>query len=90
MGLATAIKLTPGIFIVYLLVTIAIGLWAAKRVHNSKDYLVAGRQLGGGERGLAEHEVGAALADHHLYALIVVAVSCGLREGELRTLPLPS
>ena len=30
---------------VYLLVTIAIGLWAAKRVHNSKDYLVAGRSL---------------------------------------------
>ena len=31
--------------VVYLLVTIAIGLWAAKRVHNSKDYLVAGRSL---------------------------------------------
>jgi solute:Na+ symporter, SSS family len=30
---------------VYLLVTIAIGLWAAKRVKNSKDYLVAGRSL---------------------------------------------
>jgi SSS family transporter len=30
---------------VYLLLTIAIGLWAAKRVHNSKDYLVAGRSL---------------------------------------------
>ena len=29
----------------YLLVTIAIGLWAAKRVHNSKDYVVAGRSL---------------------------------------------
>src|SRR3970282_1488011 len=27
------------------LVTIGIGLWAAKRVHNSKDYLVAGRSL---------------------------------------------
>jgi len=26
-------------------VTIAIGLWAAQRVHNSKDYLVAGRSL---------------------------------------------
>ena len=25
--------------------TIAIGLWAAQRVHNSKDYLVAGRSL---------------------------------------------
>ena len=31
--------------VLYLLVTIAIGLWAAKRVHNSKDYLVAGRSL---------------------------------------------
>jgi SSS family transporter len=29
----------------YLLVTIAIGLWAAKRVHNARDYLVAGRSL---------------------------------------------
>jgi SSS family solute:Na+ symporter len=29
----------------YLLVTIAIGLWAAKRVHNAKDYVVAGRSL---------------------------------------------
>ena len=31
--------------VLYLLVTIGIGLWAAKRVHNSKDYLVAGRSL---------------------------------------------
>ena len=31
--------------ILYLLVTIAIGLWAAQRVHNSKDFLVAGRSL---------------------------------------------
>ena len=29
----------------YLLVTIAIGLLAARRVHDSKDYLVAGRKL---------------------------------------------
>jgi SSS family transporter len=29
----------------YLIVSIAIGLWAAKRVHNSKDYLIAGRSL---------------------------------------------
>jgi solute:Na+ symporter, SSS family len=29
----------------YFLVTIGIGLWAARRVHNSKDYLVAGRSL---------------------------------------------
>ena len=30
---------------VYLAITIAIGLWAAKLVNNSKDYLVAGRRL---------------------------------------------
>ena len=29
----------------YLLVTIAIGLWAARRVHNARDYVVAGRSL---------------------------------------------
>ena len=28
---------------VYLFVTVAIGLWAARRVHNSRDYVVAGR-----------------------------------------------
>jgi SSS family transporter len=31
--------------VLYLLITISIGLWAAMRVHNSKDYLVAGRSL---------------------------------------------
>jgi solute:Na+ symporter, SSS family len=31
--------------IAYLVLTIAIGLWAARRVHNSKDYVVAGRSL---------------------------------------------
>jgi len=31
--------------VAYLVVTIAIGLWAARRVHNSKDYVVAGRSL---------------------------------------------
>lgn len=31
--------------IVYLAFTVAIGLWAARRVHNTKDYLVAGRSL---------------------------------------------
>ncbi len=31
--------------VLYLAATIAIGLWAARRVHNSKDYLVAGRSL---------------------------------------------
>ena len=34
-----------GSVVLYLLVTIAIGLWAAKWVHNSKDYVVAGRSL---------------------------------------------
>ena len=34
-----------GSVVAYLLVTIAIGLWAAQRVHNSKDYVVAGRSL---------------------------------------------
>jgi len=31
--------------VLYLIVSIAIGLWAARRVHNSRDYLVAGRSL---------------------------------------------
>jgi SSS family transporter len=31
--------------VLYLAVTIAIGLWAARRVHSSKDYVVAGRSL---------------------------------------------
>ena len=31
--------------VLYLLVTIAIGLWAALRVKNSRDYVVAGRSL---------------------------------------------
>jgi len=31
--------------VLYLLVTIAIGLWAAQRVHDSRDYIVAGRSL---------------------------------------------
>jgi SSS family transporter len=31
--------------VLYLLVTIAIGLWAARRVHSAKDYVVAGRSL---------------------------------------------
>jgi Na+/proline symporter len=29
----------------YFMVTVAIGLWAARRVHNSKDFLIAGRSL---------------------------------------------
>lgn len=31
--------------VLYLAATIAIGLWAARRVHNSKDFLIAGRSL---------------------------------------------
>jgi len=31
--------------VLYFIVTIAIGLWAARRVHNSKDFLIAGRSL---------------------------------------------
>jgi Na+/proline symporter len=31
--------------VLYLLITIAIGLWAAQRVHNSRDYVLAGRSL---------------------------------------------
>ncbi len=31
--------------VLYLAVTITIGLWAAKRVHGSRDYLIAGRSL---------------------------------------------
>ena len=31
--------------LLYLAITIGIGLWAASRVHNAKDYLVAGRSL---------------------------------------------
>ena len=34
-----------GFVVLYLAVTIAIGLWAARRVHSSKDYVVAGRSL---------------------------------------------
>jgi len=31
--------------VLYLVVTVAIGLWAARRVHNAKDYVVAGRSV---------------------------------------------
>jgi len=34
-----------GFVALYLVVSIAIGLWAARRVHNSRDYVVAGRSL---------------------------------------------
>ena len=31
--------------IAYLMVSVGIGLWAATRVHNTKDFAVAGRSL---------------------------------------------
>jgi SSS family transporter len=31
--------------VLYLVLTIAVGLWAATRVHNSRDYVLAGRSL---------------------------------------------
>jgi len=31
--------------VLYLAVTITIGLWAARRVHNARDFLIAGRSL---------------------------------------------
>lgn len=34
-----------GFVALYLALTVAIGLWAARRVHNSRDYVVAGRSL---------------------------------------------
>ncbi len=34
-----------GFVALYLVLTVAIGLWAARRVHNSRDYVVAGRSL---------------------------------------------
>ena len=34
-----------GLVVAYLLVTIAIGLYAARRVHNTADYAIAGRHL---------------------------------------------
>ena len=47
--MAASWKLAPAMLIafvvLYLCVTIAIGLWAAQRVHNSRDYVVAGRSL---------------------------------------------
>jgi SSS family solute:Na+ symporter len=34
-----------GFVALYLLLTVAIGLWAARKVHGAKDYVVAGRSL---------------------------------------------
>src|SRR5262245_41462003 len=34
-----------GSVVLYLALTVVIGLWAAQRVHNSKDFVLAGRSL---------------------------------------------
>lgn len=34
-----------GFVLLYLALTVAIGIWAARRVKNSKDFLLAGRSL---------------------------------------------
>ena len=34
-----------GFIVLYLLASVAIGLYAARRVHNTADYAVAGRSL---------------------------------------------
>ena len=38
--------LVPAVLVLYLGLQLAIGVWAARRVHDEADYLVAGRQLG--------------------------------------------
>jgi len=37
---------TLGIIILYCVMLIAIGSWASKKIHNSEDYILAGRSLG--------------------------------------------
>ncbi|WP_375000457.1 sodium:solute symporter [Aeromicrobium sp. CTD01-1L150] len=39
-------SVSVGLIIVYFLVMIGIGMWARARVHNSRDFLVAGQTLG--------------------------------------------
>jgi SSS family solute:Na+ symporter len=34
-----------GSVVLYLALTVVIGLWAAQRVHNSRDFVLAGRSL---------------------------------------------
>src|SRR6185436_3369655 len=34
-----------GSVVLYLVLTVVIGLWAARRVHNSRDFVLAGRSL---------------------------------------------
>jgi SSS family solute:Na+ symporter len=38
--------ITIGVIVVYFLVMLGIGAWASKKIKNTEDYLVAGRQLG--------------------------------------------
>jgi len=38
--------ITIAVIVVYFLVLLAIGAWASKKIKNTEDYLVAGRQLG--------------------------------------------
>ena len=38
--------ITIGVVVIYFLVMLGIGAWASKKIKNTEDYLVAGRQLG--------------------------------------------
>ncbi len=42
-----------GCVLIYLLLCIGVGLWAMRRTHSSRDFFVAGRQLGFWVTGLA-------------------------------------
>lgn len=37
---------TAGIVALYLLVLVVVGAWASRKIHNTEDYIVAGRSLG--------------------------------------------
>jgi sodium/proline symporter len=37
---------TLGVIVLYCILLIAIGSWASKKIHNSEDYILAGRSLG--------------------------------------------
>ena len=38
--------IVPIILVIYIIVILAIGLWAARRVKNSEDWFVGGREMG--------------------------------------------
>ncbi|MHC1626215.1 MAG: sodium:solute symporter family protein [Methanoculleaceae archaeon] len=42
----TASPLTIGIVVAYFLIMIGIGAWASRKIHNTEDYIIAGRSLG--------------------------------------------